>query len=64
MLKIAIENSYVNNYKWKDEFWSRKFMQEVFQKNNIELVRVSMNKMNKKISLQNIIFWLKIRNIR
>ncbi len=48
MLKIAIENSYIDKYCGKDEFWAKIFMQEIFKKNDIELVRVSMNKMNKK----------------
>lgn len=43
MLKVAIENSYTDVYTWKDEFWAKFFMQDFFYKNNIELVRVSIN---------------------
>lgn len=48
MLKVAIENSYINTYRWKDEYGARYLMQEFFKENDIELVRVSMNKLNKK----------------
>jgi len=33
-------------YNWKDEFWAKLFMQDFFGKNNIELTRVSINKIN------------------
>ncbi len=48
MLKVAIETSYTDKYNWNDEFWARFIMQNLFKKNDIELVRVSMNKLNKK----------------
>lgn len=47
MLKIAIEFSYNNTCKSKDRYWASYYMQEIFRKNNIELVRVSINKFNK-----------------
>lgn len=46
MLKVAIENSYTTQKTSIDEFGARLFMQEIFKKNNIELTRVSLNKMN------------------
>ena len=45
MLKVAIENSYIDTYKGKDEFGNKLFMQELFKNHNIELVRVSVNKL-------------------
>ena len=47
MLKIAIEFSYNNTCKSKDRYWASYYMQEIFRKNGIELVRVSINKYNK-----------------
>lgn len=47
MLKIAIEFSYNNKCKSKDRHWASYYMQELFRKNDIELVRVSINKYNK-----------------
>ncbi len=48
MLKIAIEVSYDDKILNEDKFGSKFFMQEFFLKNDIELVRVSINKFNKK----------------
>lgn len=48
MLKVAIENSYTTQKTSIDEFGARLFMQELFKKNNIELTRISLNKLNSK----------------
>ncbi len=48
MLKVAIENGYNTIYKAKDLYGARLFMQNIFRKHDIELVRVSINKFNAK----------------
>lgn len=48
MLKVAIENGYNTKYTAKDIYGTRFFMQNIFHKHGIELVRVSINKFDGK----------------
>lgn len=48
MLKVAIENSYTTQKTSIDEFGARLFMQGILKKNDIELTRISLNKLNSK----------------
>lgn len=48
MIKVAIDTWYHNKFSWTDHYGSRVFMQDIFKKHNIELVRVSINKFNSK----------------
>ena len=48
MIKVAIDTWYHNKFSWTDHYGSRIFMQKLFKKHDIELVRVSINKFNNK----------------
>ena len=48
MLTVAIENSYNHKFSWKDTFWAMFFMQKYFSEKWINLIRVSVNRFNKK----------------
>lgn len=48
MLKLAIGTWYNYTLNGKDKFWARLYLQKIFKKIWIDVVRVSINKFNKK----------------